>query len=236
MCITVEKKFEKVENWKFKLALKFLKKSWKSRKIRKSLFFKMVDFWHFVFAFCVLYFVFLSFSILTFGVLLLIGHWVSLTLERLISNSHVVIDHQNRHHHHQMSIWTPTRGENVFGRITRKYTAQIRKYTNTKTIDRTRWRCPTFLRLCTKCIWDQIQFAKPVSMHIGRSWKCVDDDDDDSGGRTQRSCLRSTAPRVRVILTEAKTNTVCICEQVFLAEDRLDFFRDFFAFLKFFDC
>ena len=71
------------------------------------------------------------------------------------------------------------------------------------------------------------------AISIGRAGKCVDDDDDDSGGRTQRDCLRLTAPWVRVILTEAKTNTVCICEQVFLGEDRLDFFRDFFAFLKF---
>ena len=39
------------------------------------------------------------------------------------------------------------------------------KYANTKTIDRTRWRCPTFLRLCPKCIWDQIQLTKPVSKH-----------------------------------------------------------------------
>ena len=37
-----------------------------------------------------------------------------------------------------------------------------------------------------------------------------------------------------MILTEAKTNTVCICEQVFLGEDRLDLFREFFGFLKIF--
>ena len=52
-----EKKIEKVEKQKFKLALKLFKKSWKSRKIQKSLFFKMVDFWHF-FAICILYLVF----------------------------------------------------------------------------------------------------------------------------------------------------------------------------------
>ena len=52
-----EKKFKKVEKQKFKLALKLFKKSWKSRKIQKSLFFKMVDFWHF-FAICILYLVF----------------------------------------------------------------------------------------------------------------------------------------------------------------------------------
>ena len=57
-----EKKFKKVEKQKFKLALKLLKKSWKSRKIQRSLFFKMVDFWHFfvqsVFCICILSFVF----------------------------------------------------------------------------------------------------------------------------------------------------------------------------------
>ena len=57
------------------------------------------------------------------------------------------------------------------------------------------------------------------AISIGRAGKCLDDDDDDSGGRTQRDCLRLTAPWVRVSLTEAKTNTVCICEQVFLGED-----------------
>ena len=50
------------------------------------------------------------------------------SLERLLSNSRVAFDHQNRHHHHQMNRSNADAGENVFGRITRKYTAQIRKY------------------------------------------------------------------------------------------------------------
>ena len=74
------------------------------------------------------------------------------------------------------------------------------------------------------------------AISIGRAGKCVDDDDDDSGGRTQRDCLRLTAPCFRVILTEAKTNTVCICEQVFLGKIDWISFEIFFAFLKFFDC
>ena len=109
MCITVEKKFEKVENWKFKLAFKFLKKSWKSRKIRKSLFFKMVDFWHFVFAVCVLYFVFLPF-------LSLPRSGSPSPQERLTSNSRVVIDHRNRHHHHQIGNHYQSRPKNQFSR------------------------------------------------------------------------------------------------------------------------
>ena len=32
------------------------------------------------------------------------------------------------------------------------------------------------------------------AISIGRAGKCADDDDDDSGGRTQRDCLRLTAP------------------------------------------
>ena len=44
MCITVKKKFKKVEKPKNKLALKFLKKSGKSQKIPKTTFLKMVDF------------------------------------------------------------------------------------------------------------------------------------------------------------------------------------------------
>ena len=50
------------------------------------------------------------------------------SLERLLSNSRVAFDHQNRHHHHQMNRSNADAEENVFGRITRKYTAQIRKY------------------------------------------------------------------------------------------------------------
>ena len=84
---------------------------------------------YFVFAFCVLYFVFLSFcifSILTFG---LEAPLVNLTLERLISNSHVVIDHQNRHHHHQMSIRTQTRTETSLGVL---HANTRHKYANTQ--------------------------------------------------------------------------------------------------------
>ena len=57
MCITEEKKFEKVEKQKFKLALKLFKKKLKIPKNPKITFFKMVDFWHF-FAICILYLVF----------------------------------------------------------------------------------------------------------------------------------------------------------------------------------
>ena len=119
MCITVEKKFEKVENWKFKLALKFLKKSWKSRKIRKSLFFKMVDFWH---SFCNLYFVFCIFVFLSFCLFVFLP-FLSLPRsgspspqERLTSNSRVVIDHRNRHHHHQIGNHYKSRPKNQFSR------------------------------------------------------------------------------------------------------------------------
>ena len=84
------------------------------------------------------------------------------SLERLLSNSRVAFDHQNRHHHHQMNIRTQTRGKTSLGVL---HANTRHKYANTKTIDRTRWRCPTFLRLCPKCIWDQIQLTKPVSKH-----------------------------------------------------------------------
>ena len=84
------------------------------------------------------------------------------SLERLLSNSRVAFDHQNRHHHHQMNIRTQTRGKMSLGVL---HANTRHKYANTKTIDRTRWRCPTFLRLCPKCIWDQIQLTKPVSKH-----------------------------------------------------------------------
>ena len=45
--------------------------------------------------------------------------------------------------------------------------------------------------------------------------------------------MRAVVPEAK---TNTKTNTVCICEQVFLGEDRLDLFREFFGFLKIFDC
>ena len=54
------------------------------------------------------------------------------------------------------------------------------------------------------CVFAQSVFeikytnTKPVSMHISRAGKCVDDDDDDSGGRTQRDCLSLPAPDRRV--------------------------------------
>ena len=60
-------------------------------------------------------------------------------------------------------------------------------------------------------------------MHIGRARKCVDDDYDDSGGRTQRDCLTLAAPDRKVSSqTEAKTNTVRICEQRLLSNIVID--------------
>ena len=57
------------------------------------------------------------------------------SLERLLSNSRVAFDHQNRHHHHQMNIRTQTRGKTSLGVL---HANTRHKYANTKTIDRTR--------------------------------------------------------------------------------------------------
>ena len=91
---------------------------WKSQKIEKSIFFKMVDFSLF-FAICILYlhfvfrvclFVFFPFWLLVFCC------WSPWSRERLISNSRVVIDHRNRHHHHQIGNHYKSRPKNQFSR------------------------------------------------------------------------------------------------------------------------
>ena len=139
MCITVKKKFKKVEKWKNKLALKFLKKSGKSRKIPKITFYKMGDFWHFFaicilylhFVFCILYFclfVFLSFCL--FSILFADARSGSPSpSERLTSNSRVASDHRNRHNHHQMSIRTQKRPKMSLGVL---HANTRHKYANTQ--------------------------------------------------------------------------------------------------------
>ena len=81
---------------------------WKNQ-IKKSLSSDMLDFWHFVFGciwhrakcICLCICVF-STVFVFFPFCLCLGRRSS--LERLLSNSRVAFDHQNRHDHHQMSI------------------------------------------------------------------------------------------------------------------------------------
>ena len=120
----------------------FSKKLKIPKKSQKPLFLRWVIFDIFlqsVFCICILYFVFLSFCLFIFlsffnFVLLLIGHWVSLTLGAVNLRQATLRPtkpiNTNRHHHHQMNNSNAETPENVFGRITRKYTAQIRKYAN----------------------------------------------------------------------------------------------------------
>ena len=90
---------------------------------KKSLSSDMLDFWHFVFGciwhrakcICLCICVF-STVFVFFPFCLCLGRRSS--LERLLSNSRVAFDHQNRHHHHQMNIRTQTRGKTLWAYYT----------------------------------------------------------------------------------------------------------------------
>ena len=84
---------------------------------QKIISFKTVDFWHF-FAICILCFVFVFLSFVLFWKW---WAWSGFFLTAaLLSSSSSSNEDSNA-----------DTGENVFGRITRNYTAQTRKYTNT---------------------------------------------------------------------------------------------------------
>ena len=61
----------------------------------------------------------------------------------------------------------------------------------------------------------------------------LEEEEDDNDNKEEKEEDDNNNEEVEVSLTEAKTNTVCICEQVFLGEDWLDLFREFFVFLTF---
>ena len=132
------------------------------KKSQKPLFLRWVIFDIFlqsVFCICILCFVFciFVFSYFCFGVflafcLLQIGHWVSLTLGAVNSNSRVASDHQNRHHHHQMSIRTQKRPKMSLLLRRQIFDIFFGNYAMTKTIDRTRRRRPTFLIFVKKLL------------------------------------------------------------------------------------